>query len=135
MDNIYNMLEKIRETPGLYLKKKSLYALSHFWNGFAWGRDVEAWEMSTNLNFFENYEEAISFTINRHNKNKHSQIDLIGFNEYVHEYYNQPISTKDATTLIIEHSESDEVAFDKFFDLLDEFINEDNKCESVLSEK
>jgi len=64
MDNFYYMLKKIRDKPGLVLEKKSLDALSHFWNGYAWGSAVEAWEISTNRSFFDNYEEATRFSRN-----------------------------------------------------------------------
>ncbi|MDR2599664.1 MAG: hypothetical protein LBC73_05255 [Oscillospiraceae bacterium] len=118
MDNIYSMLEKIRETPGLYLGKKSLEALSHFWDGYAWGCMVEAWERLTNLNFFDNYEKAVRFM-----SNSHCSTDWFEFNKYVHAHYNEILGAMNANTLIMENSKSDEDAFDTFFELLDEFIS------------
>jgi len=113
------MLEKIREIPGLYLGKKSLEALSHFKNGYAWGSDVEAWEMSTNRSFFDDYEEAMQFS-----RNRDMSIDWWGFTKYVHMLYDEPLGAKGAIMLISENSKSDEDAFDKFFELFDAFMNE-----------
>jgi len=119
MDNFYYMLKKIRDKPGLVLGKKSLDALSHFWNGYAWGSAVEAWEISTNRSFFDNYEEATQFS-----RNINMSIDWWGFTKYVHTYYNEPLGAKSATMLIVENSRSDEDAFDKFFEIFDTFMNE-----------
>jgi len=119
MDNTYYMLNKIREKPSLYLGKKSLEALSHFKGGYAWGRAVEAWERSTNRDFFENYEEAMRLA-----GNECESIDWWEFTKYVHIYYNETIGAKGATMLILENSKSDEDAFNKFFELFDMFIKE-----------
>jgi len=122
MNKIYNMLEKIREMPGLYLGKKSLEALFYFWNGYSWGSDVEAWERMTNLNFFDNYEEAV-----RCMSIRHSSTDWSEFNKYVHTHYNQNVGAMGATMLILENSNSDEDAFDTFFELLDDFMSKNGK--------
>jgi len=118
MDNIYCMLKKIRGMPGLFLGKKSLESLVHFWNGYTFGSMIEVWEQSNNRNFFENYEEAMCAI-----KCEDSKLDAFEFNKYVHNCYNQDFGTKSVATVIIENSKSDEDAFDTFFELLDEFMS------------
>ena len=47
-----------------------------------------------------------------------------GFNEFVHSYYNRGITVLRGSSLISQYSDSEEEAFDKFFELLDEFLEQ-----------
>ena len=119
MDSFYFMLQKIRERPGLFMGKKSLEALTHFWSGYDYRGWVENWEKTTGRGFFENYEEAQRSSTGCEPREQHF---MYGFEAFVHEYYDCMITTNNAMGLILEKSNSDEEAFDKFFELLDEFL-------------
>ena len=103
MDLLFNLLKKIHKRPGLYLGKKSLTYLTHFEHGFYWG--TEACE--------EEHPDIAIIT----------EPDFwFKFDEFVYMYYNETMGTMSATTLIIEHSDSEEDAFDKYFELLNTFL-------------
>ena len=119
MDSFYFALQKIRERPGLFLGAKSLERLVHFWHGYDFRHSIEVWEATTGHNFFEHYDEAINSDLR---PEPHEQYFMSGFDEFVHEYYNCMITTWRGTSIISQNSNSDEEAFDKFFELLDEFL-------------
>ena len=94
MDTLYDLLQKIRERPTLYLGEPSITFLNHFISGYAFGRrEIEVG--STNC--------------------------LAGFQEYVQKYYNTCL-TKGWAGLILDHSSNQKEALEKFFELLDEHI-------------
>ena len=132
MDPFYFLLQKIREKPGLFLGKKSLEALTHFWDGYGYRNFIESWENTTGRDFFENYEEARQSNVGCEPREQHF---LYGFDAFVHEYYNCEMSTLNGTGLISKNSNSEEEAFDKFFELLDEFLKltDEQKNEVIAS--
>ena len=96
MNKELDLLQKIREQPGLYLGTKNLMYLHHFYGGYV----------------FKTGEIILDYRYSLH-----------GFDEYVHQYYND-ISTNNWAGLIVERSSSQGEAFDKFYDLLDSFLGE-----------
>jgi hypothetical protein len=84
--------------PGLYLGKPSLSLLRAFTSGYSF-RGYELYGNSKNY-CYDN-----------------------SFNEYIENYYNLPKGVKDASTMICENCSSEEEAFYKYFELLEEFEN------------
>jgi hypothetical protein len=106
MCHVYTLLQKIRERPGFYLGSKNLSHLHHFMCGFAYG-------------ILENKtteRKPVSY----------NPYSLQGFNGFVHRYYNES-TTKSERTLIIDHTNSEEEAFDKYYELLDDFTKRRTK--------
>jgi len=129
MGNYEELMRKIRERPALYLGKKSLTLLVQFLNGYELGVDVGVWETSTGLDFFENYDVAMQ-SIFENPQKRDSEIKFHQFNEFVHTYYNRminlggtsmPGTSMSSAHLISETNNSDEEAFDKYFELLEAF--------------
>jgi len=117
------LLQKIRERPGLYFGKKSLEYFSLFKAGYEFRTDLEmrekVWKEATGRDFYENYDEAMSVDIYPKTQ---SQSIFAGLNEFVYSYYNCELWSLNAEGVISKYSSSDEEAFDKFFELLDEFM-------------
>ena len=95
MDKLYNILQKIKKRPGLYLGIKSLTRLSAFIDGF-------------------------EFCMYDSGEKKSKLFD--GFDEYIRERYG--IHTTPGTEdIILFFALFDEgLAFDRYFELLDEFL-------------
>ena len=112
MDALYELLQKIKENPRLYLGKKSLERLHSFLNGYA----VCLYDRCGELHPSELCPSLWFFT---------------GFQEYVQKKYR--ITSSQSWDKIIDfHSSSDEEAFYKFFDLLDKFLKaNDGSCSST----
>ena len=123
MNSFYFMLQQIRKRPGLFLEKPSLIALDNFWSGYAQRDAIEVWQQKTGKDYFENYDEAIRTNISKMYGDDYSYF-LDGFDEFVHSYYDHKMTTLNGTGLISKKSNSDEEAFDKFFELLDEFLKQ-----------
>ena len=105
MDLLFNLLKKIHARPGLYLRSKSLTNLIHLSHGFYWG--TEACE--------EEHPDIAIIT----------EPDFwFKFNEFVHKYYNKTMGGMDAAWLITDLSDSEEEAFDKYFELLNMFLKQ-----------
>jgi len=127
-DSFYVWLRRIREHPGAFLGEKSLTALVHFWNGYAFCRMVETKEESTNHSAVESYDERrkpsakplTKFSTKPYNPYKHHFMNE--FDVFVYAYYNCEMTVHGWANLISRNSNSDEEAFDKFFELLDEFL-------------
>jgi len=120
MDTFYYFLQRIRERPGLWLGEKSLKALVHFWHGYSCREHVEAWEKMTSRDFFQNFAEAA----NSGSLGLPSFYSKHEFNGFVHRYYCVEITTMSGEYLISEKSNSEEEAFDKYFELLDAFCEQ-----------
>jgi len=117
------MLIQIRKRPGLYLASKSLTSLYNFWQGYAERDFMEIWEKKTGKNYFENYEEASRTNVTKLYDERDSYF-MDGFDEFVHRYYNVNVGALNGITLIIRENNSEEEAFDKFFELFDEFLKQ-----------
>ena len=122
MNSFYTFLQKIRERPRLYLRNKSLAQLDAFLCGYAFGVVAARWEKATGLDFFENFDLQCSYS---EPSSFSDWCDLTrGFDEFVHSFYNYGISTLSGGCIIIRESSSEEEAFDQYFELLDEFLKQ-----------
>jgi len=119
MNSFFFWLSKIRKRPGLHLGEKSLKALMHFWHGYSFREAVERWEKATGRDFFEHYDEAIKSDITRIPDNDF----MSGFEEFAYSHYkHETYTTLGWQYLISKNCNSEEEAFDKFFELLEEFF-------------
>lgn len=96
MDKLFEMLKKIQKCPRVYLMDKSLTLLSEFINGYMFCQNDYLGEQSQ---LFE------------------------GFEEYIHKKYNI-FTTHSAIQIINFFSVTEDRAFDKFYELLEEFLKE-----------
>ena len=123
-NSFYFLLQEIRKKLGLYLGAKSLQFLMQFWHGYGFGGAVKEWETSTGGKL-ENYDGSIGIVIEHAvASNPLDQHFMYKFDEFVHSYYERNRTTMMGASLILENSNSDEEAFDKFFELLDEFLKQ-----------
>jgi len=118
MDSYEILLTKIREKPGLYLGEKSLKALSLFLHGYSFRENVEAWEEWTNLSFFENFDVATRSSVPKKPDHFYSTLE---FTSFVCSHYNREVAAFSGEQLISEMCNSEEEAFDKYFELRDTF--------------
>ena len=95
MDLVYNLLQKIKKRPELYLGEKNLHFLFHFINGYT----------------HRLCEEDPYYTC-----------CLDGFYQFVWLYYNDS-SVGGWCEMISYNINSPEEAFDKFFELLDKHMS------------
>ncbi|MGL4346377.1 MAG: hypothetical protein ACRCTE_14350 [Cellulosilyticaceae bacterium] len=93
MEELISLLYKIKERPGMYMGYKSLASLADFINGYLMAKG----ESGVEIIFFDE------------------------FNKWIAERYVIK-STHDWSRIIRFHYESPEVAFDKFYEHLDEYL-------------
>ena len=125
-NSFYVLLQEIRKEPRFYLGTKSLEFLVHFWHGYGYGGAVKEWEKSLGKKL-EDCEVTIDFAVQYaldSNSSNHRFMD--GFDEFVRSYYKSTLAAISGTGLILGNSSSDEEAFDKFFELFDEFLKQKN---------
>ena len=113
------LLSKIRETPRQFLLEKSLAFLTHFIQGYSYRHHVEEWEATTGLDFTMHCEETRHIPSTR--APEFAKF-MRQFYRYVCLHYNQEFSSYSPMTIISMNSNSEEEAFDKYFELLDEFL-------------
>ena len=109
-DSFRFWLRSIRERPGMWLGEKSLFALVHFWHGYTFGRSVEIDEHSN--------EPRISDRAVTH----FGQHFMDGFEQFAYSHFGCKRTTQGWWRLIAKNCGTDAQAFDKFFELLDEFL-------------
>ena len=99
MDKFLDVLKQIRKRPHLYIGSRSLDRLDLFITGYLMCQSTD--------------------TPHR------SSIDIVwkAFDDFVHKKYNT-VLTISMAMIIAENSPDDEIAFDTFFELLDEFLEE-----------
>jgi len=124
MDDIYCLLQQIRKRPGLYIGKISLTALGNFLYGYTYRIITELWMKKTGLDFATDYDCFI-----RTSGIAEYSDCLVGFDEFVYAYYNVEMGAKNGDTVILENCQSEEEAFNKFYELLDAYFDEQHKKE------
>jgi cytochrome P450 len=100
--DIYELLQKIRKRPDLYLGKPSLEHLQVFLDGYTFAR------RQLNLPLTEQEQEFEKFQI------------------WIEHKFNLP-DTQSWTKIILFYSANERDALQRFFELLDEFIQERRK--------
>ena len=121
MDSAIFLLQQIRKRPGLYLGVKSLTTLGRFMHGYTFREAAEAWMKETGLDFTENYDyfhKSFNILV------KHpDSFDWREFDQYIFAHYNVEMGAKSGERIILENSQSEEEAFDKYYELLDLYLN------------
>ena len=106
MDALYFLLQLLRKAPKHYLAEKSLLCLYSFIRGYSFGASGE------NENYIDFSSQWDNFVFSRYDK-----------------YDKKPIKIENWQSAISQHSNSQEEAFDKFYELLDEFLKtKENKA-------
>ncbi len=106
MIGFYELIYKIKKRPALYLGKSSLSQLKTFLDGYSFAL--------RQLNIFLSEEEQ----------------EFEEFQEWIEDKFNQS-STQHWSRIILFYSEDERDALNRFFELFDEFIN-DNKKETEV---
>ena len=119
--SLHLLLQKIREKPGLYLGKPSLEALYYFWFGYGFREDIEEWEKWSGRDYFENWDRVMSGKDIQPSWRTGDNFSY-KFDIFVHAHYNRPYTTRNWKSLISDECNTDEEAFNKFFELLDEYL-------------
>ena len=117
MDHEYFLLKTIQKRWGLYLVAKSLDLLRAFLHGYTIREAIEIWTKKSGLSFVDHYEEFTQTTIRA---DYDSCLD--GFPKYVFSHYNVGLTSSDYFGIIIQNTSSQAEAFDKYFELLDEYM-------------
>ena len=95
MDILIELLEKIRETPIIYIGKKSATLLKAFIDGYM-DRELEI--------------------------NSKSQSTFCGFSDFVVSHYNV-CKNPNWDRIITAYTSNDDMAFEEFYRLLDEYLS------------
>lgn len=103
MVNLYEVLQQIRETPGMYLGRPSVSDLFMFLNGYEFARSQMGLELS---------DEELAF--------------FDGFQPWLQERFGVRSVTSWAK-LIMLACHDERAGFDKFFALFDEFRQQSNQ--------
>jgi len=122
MDAVYCMLQQIRKRPGLFIGVKSLTALGHYLRGYTFRIKTELWMKNTGANFSDDYDFFSSTT---HFARYSDCLDK--FDMFVYTHYNVKMGAKSGNTVILENCQSEEEAFNKFYELLDAYFDEQRK--------
>jgi len=130
-DSFYFWLRRIREFPELFLGEKSLTALVQFWHGYVFCKMMETHEKSTGHSATERYDEIFNSPTKPLVKsattshNPYERHFMNGFEAFAYSCYpNCERTTQGWAKLISKNSDSEEEAFDKFFEVLDEFLKQ-----------
>ena len=124
MDHAYFMLQLIRNRPGLYIGKPSLTALRCYMSGYTDRLTTELWMKKTGLDFTEHYDY-----FSKSGGVVECKDYLDGFANFIFDYYNVRMTVKSGETIILENTPSEEAAFDKYYELLDLYFDEQHKKE------
>lgn len=95
----YELIQKIKQRPALYLGKPSIEHLQVFLDGYLFAR------RQLNINVTEQEQQ------------------FEGFQEWIENKFNQK-DTQSWTKIILFYSQDEQRALSRFFELFDEFINQ-----------
>jgi len=124
LDTFLFLLQKIRESPEIYLGRKSLISLVQFWNGYNFRLNIEEWEKSTGHSVIMNFDNAMK---RRGRVRKKAGYPFMKeFSKFVHSYYDQGRGAYSVAMLISTNCNSEEEAFDKYFELHDMFLEQNS---------
>ena len=106
MHDLYTLIEKIKKAPSMYLGRHSIICLQAFLSGYSVAK-YELGEQPTK-----------------------QDCDFRLFPEWIGKRFNVPTGLSWAN-IILFYSEDESKALDKFFELLDEFINRDTSADNL----
>jgi|GEM_PF-618671 len=104
MSNFYDILQKIKQRPALYLGKRSLSYLQVFLDGYTFARRELAIDVTKQEREFEEFQE------------------------WIEQRFNQA-DTQSWSRIILFYSEDEGDALDRFFELFDKFLQRDDTLE------
>jgi Trp operon repressor len=107
MISFYELIEKIKQRPALYLGKAALSQFQTFLDGYTFALRQVNIPVSQEEQEFEQFQE------------------------WIETRFNQP-STQHWSRIILFYSEDERDALDRFFELFNEFINEKKPSSSQL---
>ena len=120
---IYSQLLDIRKRPTLYFSRKSLEFVIYYLSGYARRGFEVAWEKLNGCDYSIRYEESFDPSLYQAvPPEPYGHFIMDEFEGFVRSYYNSNRNSLSGPRMIIEYSNSDEEAFDKFFELLDACI-------------
>ncbi|MDF0553080.1 hypothetical protein [Kamptonema sp. UHCC 0994] len=106
MHDLYRLIEKIKKAPSMYLGRHSIICLQAFLSGYSVAK-YELGEQPTK-----------------------QDSDFMEFPEWIRKRFNVQTSQSWAN-IILFYSEDESKALDKFFELLDEFINRNPAADNL----
>ncbi|MFB2919748.1 hypothetical protein [Aerosakkonema funiforme] len=106
MHDLYTLIEKIKKAPSMYLGRRSIICLQAFLSGYSVAK-YELGEQPTK-----------------------QERDFMQFPEWIRKKFSVDTSQSWAN-IILFYSEDESKALDKFFELLDEFMNRNSLAESL----
>lgn len=104
MYNFYELLQKIKQRPALYLSKRSLSHLQVFLDAYTFARREVGIEMTEQEREFEDFQE------------------------WIEQRFNQP-DTQSWSRIILFYSGDESDALDRFFELFEEFLRRHKSLE------
>jgi hypothetical protein len=104
MTDLCELLYQIKQRPGMFLDTPSIKSLQMLMMGYNIARR----------------DQNIPLT--------KQELEFQGFQQWVQDKYNV-LSSKSWATIILENSQDERDAFDKFFELFEEFTHEISKAE------
>lgn len=105
---LYELIQKIKKRPSLYLGKPSIEHLQVFLDGYLFAR------RQLNISLTEQEQQ------------------FEGFQGWIEERFNQK-NTQSWTKIILFYSQDEQTALSRFFELFDEFINQNQSSSAELS--
>jgi hypothetical protein len=104
MSNFYELLQKVKQRPALYLGKRSLSHLQVFLDAYTFARRELGIEPTKQEQDFEEFQE------------------------WIEQRFNQP-DTQSWSRIILFYSEDESDALDKFFELFEDFWQHNQNLE------
>lgn len=110
MSNLYDLLQKIKQRPALYLGKRSLSHLHVFLDAYTFARRELGIETTEQERNFEDFQDWIELKFNQ-------------------------TDTQSWSRIILFYSEDESDALEKFFDLFEEFSQNSIELDTEKSKK
>jgi len=104
MSNLYDILQKIKQRPALYLGKRSLSHLQVFLDAYTFARRELGIKVTEQEREFEDFQE------------------------WIERRFNQP-DTQSWSRIILFYSEDESEALDRFFELFQDFLQSNQNSE------
>ena len=121
-NTFFYLLSTINKKPVVWLGKKSLDALMLFWEGYAFRVDMErAGELDKPL-VPVHPKSGKKRRVPQECLDPNYEHFMDGFEAFVYSHYKHRYTTIGWKNLISQNCNSEEEAFDKFFELLEEFF-------------
>ena len=121
-NTFFYLLSTINKKPVVWLGKKSLDALMLFWEGYAFRVLLEKTGELDKPLVLARPKSRDKSKVPKEYLDPNYEHFMDGFEAFVYSHYKHGYSTLGWKNLISKNCNSDEEAFDKFFELLEEFF-------------